>query len=79
MAQARWRADRERRQRLAALTAEQFPGHIVRRIVVIDGETNVREAVVWSFDSTREARRKTRAVLGPATGRIEANADSAPL
>jgi len=30
----------------------------------IDGETSLREVVIWSFDSAREARRKTRAVLG---------------
>ena len=63
MAKARWDKDRERRDELAALTAEQFPSKIVRRIVVIDNETTVRECVIWSFDSIREARRKLRRVL----------------
>lgn len=54
---------------MAALTAEEYPNRIVRRIVVIDNETTVREAVIWFWDSDREARRKLRAVLNPATGR----------
>lgn len=63
MAKRRWELDRERRNKLAELTAEQFPSRIVRRIVVIDNETTVRETTIWSFDSYREARRKERAVL----------------
>lgn len=65
MARERWRRDRERRAMLAALQPEQAPNHIVRRIVVIDGEREVRECVLWSWDSLRECRRKLRAVLGP--------------
>ena len=36
---------------------------IVRRIVVIDRERTVREAVIYAGDSLREARRKQRAIL----------------
>lgn len=63
MSERRWQLDRERRERLALLTAEQYPSRIIRRIVVIDDERTVREAVIWSFDSTRSARRKLRDVL----------------
>lgn len=63
MAAARWARDRERRARLAALTAEQYPSRIIRRIVVIDHERTAREAVIWSFDSARSARRKLRDIL----------------
>jgi hypothetical protein len=66
MAQARWKRDRERRAALALVTAEQYPSRIVRRIVVIDGELAVREAVIFAWDSRREAARKTRRVLAPA-------------
>lgn len=65
MAERRWRLDRERRERLASLTAEQYPSRIIRRIVVIDEERTVREAVIWSFDSDRSARRKLRDVMKP--------------
>jgi hypothetical protein len=63
MARARWDQEREKRRALAALTAEQFPSQIVRRIVVIDHETTAREVVIWSFDSIRTARRKEREAL----------------
>lgn len=63
MAAARWARDRERRGKLAELTAEQYPARIVRRIVVIEQERLVREAVIWSFDSARSARRKLREAL----------------
>ena len=64
MARARWDMDRQRRDRLAALSPEQYPDEIVRRIVVIDDEREVRECVIRSWDSAREARRKVRSVLG---------------
>jgi hypothetical protein len=67
MAVRRWALDRERRNQLAALTADRLPAQILRRIVVIDLETEVREVVIWSWDSTREARRKVRQVLEPLT------------
>jgi len=68
MANRRWALDRERRAKLAALTAEQNPSHIRRRIVVIDRECMVREAVIWSWDSARSARRKVKDVMGPTYG-----------
>ena len=63
MAAVRWAKDRERRRQLAALTAEHYPNRIVRRIIVIDGEKDAREAVIFEWDSEREGRRKIRAVL----------------
>jgi hypothetical protein len=62
-ARRRWELDRQRRERLAA-TDPIFAGlQIVRRIVVIDHERTVREAVIYAGDSLREARRKQRAIL----------------
>jgi hypothetical protein len=58
MSRRRWAIDRERRNRLAALTAEQFPAQILRRIVVIDREQTVRETTIWTWDSIRSAKRK---------------------
>jgi hypothetical protein len=63
MANRRWQLDRQRRNKLAALTAEQCPTRIVRRIVVIENETMVNEAVFWNFESKRSWRRKERQVL----------------
>lgn len=63
MANRRWEVDRQRRNKLAALTAEQYPDRIIRRIVVIDHEATVKEAVIFSFDSRRSARAKLRKVL----------------
>lgn len=63
MAAVRWQRDRERRRQLATLTAEKHPSEIVLRVVVIRNEREVSEATIWSFDSTRSARRKLRAVL----------------
>ena len=63
MANARWQRDRERRTALAKVMAEQYPNQILRRIVVIDRERTVREAVIFAWDSAREAARKIRRVL----------------
>jgi hypothetical protein len=63
MAWARWKLDRERRERLAAIAPERYPGRIMRRIVVIDEERDVRETVIFESDSEREARRKVRKVM----------------
>lgn len=63
MANQRWKIDRERRDKEALLFAESYPNKIVRRIVVIDNETTVREAVFWTWDSRRHAASKLRNVL----------------
>jgi len=63
MAARRWQLDRERRGKLAALTAEQFPAAIVRRIIVIENERDVKEAVFWNWESGRDYRRKLKAIL----------------
>ena len=42
----------------------------VRRIIVIDRETTVREAVFFDTDSIREARRKFRTVHQPTTHEV---------
>jgi hypothetical protein len=63
MAQRRWQLDRERRNRLLALSPENYPGRILRRIVVIDNEMLVRETVIYESDSIRESRRKVRRVM----------------
>jgi len=63
MANARWKLDRERRDKLAVLTAEQYPTKIARRIIVIDDERLVRETVIWSFMSWRERFRRERQAL----------------
>lgn len=63
MANVRWARDRARRTQLATLTAEQYPSKIVRRIVVIDHESTVREATFWSFESRRSWQRKERFLL----------------
>jgi hypothetical protein len=62
-AAVRWHNDRARRAKLAAIKPLQHPGKIVRRIVVIDREIAAREAIIFDSDSTRDARRKLRAVL----------------
>lgn len=65
-AKVRWDRDRARRDRLAAADPISTGRTIVRRIVVIDNETTVREATIYSDDSYREARRKLRQVLTAA-------------
>lgn len=62
-ARRRWELDRQRRDALAGTAPELLINRIVRRIVVIDHEQHVREAVIYEFDSMREARRKQRQVL----------------
>ena len=63
------------RERLLAANAKRWDNYrkkqestlagrkIIRRIIVIDGETDVREAVFYDTDSLRDARRKLRDVL----------------
>ena len=72
MANARWAKDRAERDRLALLTAEQFPSRIVRRIVVIDDERVVREVTIWNWESGREWKRKERQVLARGMQHIAA-------
>ena len=65
MANRRWQLDRERRDKEALLFAESYPNKIIRRIVVIDNETTVREVVIWAWDSWRESKRKIKLALTP--------------
>ena len=63
MAAERWRRDKAQRELWASVAPERMPAKIIRRIIVIDGETDVREAVFYDTDSLRDARRKLRDVL----------------
>ena len=65
MAARRWQLDRERRAKIAALTAELWPKGIRRRIIVIDNESSVRETTIWQFESVREQHRKQQQILQP--------------
>lgn len=65
MTATRWAWERERRRRMAELTPERRPGRIVRRVIVIDDERTVREAVLWADDSPAVVRGKLREVLKP--------------
>ena len=58
----RWKRDRERREKLAAMNPLQWPGRIVLRVIVIRNEVNAQEAVCFDTDSLREVRRKLRRV-----------------
>ena len=58
----RWRRDRDRREKLAALSPIQYPGRIIRRIIVIEREVEVHETIIYDTDSIRDARRKLRAL-----------------
>ena len=62
-AKVRWQRDGERRSALARVTAEQYPNRIVRRVIVINDERIAREAVIFEWDSEREAGRKVRKIL----------------
>jgi len=57
----RWTLDRAKREALARIDPV-FIGRIVRRIVEIRHETEVREVVIYDFDSARSARRKLRSL-----------------
>ena len=63
MAAERWRRDKIKRDAWAAIAPERMPAKIVRRIIVIDRESVVREAVIYDTDSYRDARRKLATVL----------------
>lgn len=79
MAKRRWQLDHERRDKLAALTAEQYPAQILRRIIVIEQERTVKEAVIWSFDSARSARRKIQSILYGPPQKTEPDLLQSPL
>lgn len=66
MAAARWDADQARRDEFARIESAdplRAPGRILRRIIVIIGESTVREAIIRDTDTATSARRKIRAVL----------------
>jgi hypothetical protein len=62
-ANRRWQLDRERRDRLAAADPILHANRILRRIIVIDRETTVREVTIYAWDSAREAKRKEKRAL----------------
>lgn len=78
MARTRWDRNRQRRARWAALPPEALASPILRRIVVIDREIAVREAIIFAGDSAREARRKLRDVLRPLPALPAQQAASSP-
>lgn len=63
MAKRRWQLDHARRDALAAKDPAFTGLQIKRRIIVIDDEVSVREAVIYKCDSARCARRKLRSAL----------------
>jgi alkyl hydroperoxide reductase subunit AhpC len=66
MANARWKLDRDRRAAMAAKDPAFTGLQIVRRIIVIDREQRVREAVIYAGDSARSARAKLKRILSQA-------------
>lgn len=67
MARRRWEMEDQRRERLAGQDPAFTGLEIVRRVVVIDREREVREATIYANDSFREARRKVRQVMRKVT------------
>jgi hypothetical protein len=63
-AQKRWAKDREHREWLNTIDPIRFGGRIVRRIVVIDNESTVRERTFFQFDRACDWKRKLREILG---------------
>jgi len=61
-ANARWDKDRAMRAVITESDPMKFEGRIVKRIVVIEQETKVREVVFYDFDRYNDRRRKLRAV-----------------
>ena len=57
----RWLLDRAKRAALARIDPVVV-GHVVRRIVDIRNESEVREVVIYDFDSIRSARKKIKAL-----------------
>lgn len=64
-AKRRWELDRQRRASLAAKDPAFTDLAIIRRIIVIDHESSVKEAVIYSTDSRRAAANKIRRALNP--------------
>ncbi len=64
-ANKRWEIERQRQAALAAKDPAFTGLKILRRVVVIDNEQAVREAVIYSTDSNRSAQRKINRVLYP--------------
>jgi hypothetical protein len=62
-ANRRWEMDRQRRTALALKDPIQVGGRIVRRIVVIDNESQVKERTFYQFDRPCDWKRKEREVL----------------
>jgi len=60
-ANARWKIDRAKRDALARINPVVIVG-IVRRVVDIRNETDVREVVIYDFDSVRSARKKLKSI-----------------
>lgn len=60
-AQKRWSIHRALQAAFAAVDPVRV-GHIARRIVDIRRESDVREIVLYTFDSERECRRKLRSI-----------------
>jgi len=63
MANTRWAKVRAERERLALLTADQWPRGIAERIIRIVNETVVTETVIWQWENWRDAYRKKRKLL----------------
>ena len=63
MNKVRWDADRLRRDALAVADPTKFTGRIVKRVIVIENETTVKEAAIYDFDSYREGQRRVQRLL----------------
>jgi hypothetical protein len=63
MANARWKMERKRQDELSAKDPVFTGLKIARRIIVIDFEQSVREAVIYECDSARSARAKIKSIL----------------
>jgi hypothetical protein len=63
MANRRWQIQRQREAELAAMDPIKLTGRIIRRIVVIDHERDVRECVFTDLTSRRQAAAQLRQVL----------------
>jgi len=70
MAAERWRRDRERRDKLAMMEPINYPSRIVRRIIVITGEVEVREAILYEFDGVPAKPQTYRGMLRMIARRI---------